>query len=457
MPFPLPAPDAAAESQAFAKADPSLLFHWEDQKVHRHTQVAFLIGGFVSAPLFSRYGNTEQEVRDGLKEDFGLAKEDGLAAKAEISKVILAWHEARSRTEEATKAKAEARATKTLHVIEAGDLAIMRRAYESLNGSLDDAEVPSQTVVSKQLEKLETNFVEAHSLTEVTCVQDKEEELLQSKLDTSGHIKVQRVTAKIPPPRDGEELRNRHKRLALSWLFASQKHGTRAWLAGTCLGTFEHLSTYILGERVAALRAQLPDGSLTQAPPWPIVLSYEFQIRKEAARLVMLDSTLHEAIRTASKDTELRQRYFMDILTMAGTASRAAFQRPISLVPNGSSNMTAGSSGQRPRVKGKQKRSQRQLPYNNSSQGSPSDALKSACGNFWLRHPQVTNSNGGKQQICMKFNKGTCIRDDCPAGRAHFCLKCLGRHAWPECSKFEASMPFPDFGPSKGSGKGKKK
>ena len=131
-------------------------------------------------------------------------------------------------TDEMSKAKSEAKAHTTLHVIEAGDLALLRLAYESRNGDLDDSEVPSQTLVSKQLERLETNFLEADPMSEVTCVADKEEELLQSKLDASGNIKVHSVAAKIPPPKDGEELRNRHRRMALAWLFASQKHGARA-------------------------------------------------------------------------------------------------------------------------------------------------------------------------------------------------------------------------------------
>ena len=58
-------------------------------------------------------------------------------------------------------------------------------------------------MVSKQLEKLDTNFLEAMPLTELTCVEDKEEEFLQSKVDGDGKIKVERVIQKLHPFTDG--------------------------------------------------------------------------------------------------------------------------------------------------------------------------------------------------------------------------------------------------------------
>ena len=57
-------------------------------------------------------------MRENLKDDFSLDKSDGLPAKAEIGKILLAWHEARFSSEEESKARAEAKANHNLHVIE---------------------------------------------------------------------------------------------------------------------------------------------------------------------------------------------------------------------------------------------------------------------------------------------------------------------------------------------------
>ena len=434
------------ERRAFEAAESSLLFLFEDVQIHRNTQAQLINGGYRSVDMFARYGADEKEIRENLVEDLDLKRTDGLEAKAEISRVLVAWGKAKSRADELSKAKAEAKALKTLHVIEAGDLAIMRRAYEGKAAELDDAEVPSQSLVSKQLEKLETNFLEAEPLTEVSCLQDKEEELLQSKLGTDGQIKVQKATAKIPAPQNGEELRNRHKRLALSWLFAAEKHGARPWLKDVSLETYGHLSTYILGERVAAMRAALPGGDLTAAPPWTLVLSYEFQIRKYAYKLVMDEGkTLDEALRKSCRDPELRQRYFMDMITLLSRnqpAQRAAPppQAQVELRPN-----------KRKAHKFQKKQSQqwaRQAGGGGGNDGSwGTGKVKSDCGNFFIRHPS------SKTEICFQYNRGRCM-ENCPGKRAHICIGCLEKHSWPECNKFDPQMTIPS---TKGGGKGKQK
>ena len=336
MPFPVDALDPAVERRAFESADSGLLFLFEDEGVHKHTQAQLVNGGYKSTDMFARYGGSEAEIRENLIEDFNLKKSDGLDAKAEISRVIVAWSKAKTRSDEAAKSRAESKAAKTLHVIEAGDLALMRRSYQTKHGELDDNEVPSQTLISRQLEKLETNYLEAEALTETSCLQDKEEELLLSKLGADGQIKIQKVTARIAPPKDGEELRNRHKRLALSWLFAAEKHGSRPWLRGVSLETYAYLSTYILGDRVGGLQATLPSGEKTSPPSWSIVLNYEFQIRKQAYKLVMDDGeTLDKALRSCCKDVELRQRYLLDVMALTSTQAHLSPRAPSTPQPRG--------------------------------------------------------------------------------------------------------------------------
>ena len=148
MPFPVGALDPEVERKAFAAAESGLLFLFEDEDVHKETQAKLINGGYKTTDMFARYGGSETEIRENLAEDLDLKKSDGLEAKAEISRLLVAWSKARSSSDETAKSKAEAKASKSLHVIEAGDLALMRRAYQAKHGELDDNEVPSQTLIS---------------------------------------------------------------------------------------------------------------------------------------------------------------------------------------------------------------------------------------------------------------------------------------------------------------------
>ena len=445
MPFPVGALDPEVERKAFAAAESGLLFLFEDEDVHKETQAKLINGGYKTTDMFARYGGSETEIRENLAEDLDLKKSDGLEAKAEISRLLVAWGKARSRSDEAAKSKAEAKASKSLHVIEAGELALMRRAYQKKFGELNDNEVPSQTLLSRQLEKLETNFLEAEPLTETSCLQDKEEELLQSKLGADGQIKIQKVTARIPAPRDGEELRNRHKRLALSWLFAAEKHGSRPWLRGVSLESYAFLSTYILGDRVGNLRATLPSGEQTSPPAWSLILNYEFQVRKHAYNLVMDEGdTLDSALRKSCKDVELRQRYLLDLMTLSSSKVQLMPRAP--MTPTQRNAPPPNLSPKKVKKWQKQQDKQGRGPPGASGGAPGGGKIKTDDGNFYLRDPQ------SKTELCFGYNRGRCV-DNCPGRRKHVCLFCLQAHPWPECPSFDANLQMPS---TKGGGKGKK-
>ena len=131
MPFPITALDPGAERRAFEAAESGLLFLFEDEGLHRNTQAQLISGGYRTTDMFARYGGSETEIRENLVEDFDLKKGDGLESKAEISRVLVAWGKAKTRSDETAKSRAEAKAAKSLHVIEAGDLALLRRAYQA--------------------------------------------------------------------------------------------------------------------------------------------------------------------------------------------------------------------------------------------------------------------------------------------------------------------------------------
>ena len=67
---------------------------------------------------------------------------------AGIGRILFAWAEARDRSSEASRKRAEDKAAGVLHIMEPSDLAAMRRAYESVHREREDAEVPSKVLLA---------------------------------------------------------------------------------------------------------------------------------------------------------------------------------------------------------------------------------------------------------------------------------------------------------------------
>jgi hypothetical protein len=155
----------------------------------------------------------------------------------------------------------------------------------------------------------------------------------------------------------------------------------------------------------------------------------------------MESNTLDAAIRAAPKDTEIRQRYFMDVITLSMASNRGT-QRP---------NLTTTTSPAPPPSHAS-KQTKKKGKFKGPGGWQPQDAsgsMKSPDGKFWIRDP----GQPGKPQICMNYNRGRCL-DPCTTHRQHSCAKCLQSHPYAECPKYDASSQLPSF---KGAGKGKGK
>ena len=78
---------------------------------------------------------------------------------------------------------------------------------------------------------------------------------------------------------------------------------------------------YLLGEHVRGLEAKDQYDTTVAKPIWTLVLSYEFQIRKEMARLIGNGADLDAALRQAWKDPVLKERYFITPLAVSAVSS----------------------------------------------------------------------------------------------------------------------------------------
>ena len=87
-------------------------------------------------------------------------------------------------------------------------------------------------------------------------------------------------TARVALPATGEELRQRHRLIAIAWLMCRTKHVNQPWLSADLIDAFRRLSDFVLGKHIAS--HPLMFGKETKRPAWSLVLSFEQELRKKA-------------------------------------------------------------------------------------------------------------------------------------------------------------------------------
>ena len=179
--------------------------------------------------------------------------------------------------------------------------------------------------IDHKLEQLQENDPQVEKLKEVASKEDGEDDYLMADVDLgSGALKVKAGKAKqVPPPKNPEELRQRLKMIGNAWLLAKTRHPNRAWLADLTTHTYVKFADHLLGRRVAQLAAKDKDGEKILTPSWTLILSYEYEVRKQSYELVKEEGkTLAEALEQCCKDAELRDLYLVTPMTLSSVAGR---------------------------------------------------------------------------------------------------------------------------------------
>lgn len=153
-------------------------------------------------------------------------------------------------------------------------------------------------------------------------------------------------------------------------------------------------------------------GDTIATPEFSLLLSYDFQVRRQAIRLVNEGAVLHDALKTAMLDTTTKERYFLTPNVYSQVALGARMDPPRSRSPKGTSpswKHTAGKVSQKAVAKekkgGKSKTKDKSSLHDNTPDG---------------------------RQICWKWNSP---HDRCrfACGRLHVCMYCFGAHPYHAC------------------------
>ena len=391
--MPLIAMTEGEREAAMQAASSDIRYHLSQMDVPRPIQAALFHKGFTTLRLYSNMEDTKAGMRGAIHDEIGIRAADGGDARKNVALLLAAWDAAHVQVEVEDKAKAESVTGQGPRFIQTTEYAAMRTVLEQRHGTLKDLELPSKSFLAQKLEQVECNEPRAEDLREALSWGDQDVDLFAGTVDTStGTLKIRPGKTSIALPKNAEELRLVHRRIALCWEMVASKHGNRPWLPQQLLETYRKFSDFVLGKHVGTL--MLP-GGVEITPQWSLVLSYEAELRKKAYEYIRENThpDIAAALTAVCKATEVHHMHFLVPLTMQGHRS----------------NRSAGVQESTPKR------------VNPTPKAQPS----AASGAKKVRY----NTDDGKR-ICFKFNAAGC-QGNC--GFAHVCQRCLGPHSRKSC------------------------
>ena len=288
--------------------------------------------------------------------------------------------------------------------------------------TLSDRELPSAEYVAQLLESIESDEPSAAPLDEVTSKSETSVMSLQTSVDSSGRLKINRQKAKGSLPTSTEELRAKLKVEAVAWLMLASKLKNKQFLHGLSQQHFDMYIEYLLGPK--CYRMEVPNHSgerILLKPSWTVMINYEFEMRKHAIRTAYRENKpLGDALEEATKDSELKELFFTTPIAVSKRFVESSDR------PNKWQRTTPAGEESKGKSKGK------------SSKGK-SRGLKRRIV-FPGTDIELINLTPDGRQICYAYNTGKC-NGQC--GRIHICRAkgCGQKHPiyeHPGCSKGES-------------------
>ena len=386
--------------------DADLQFILSETGVSIHAQAA-IARRFGTLRKFNAIGDDRAQLRLACLQDFAILQ-DTPENRAEVAAIVAAWETAKEFVAKEVELRAEAKVLGQPKILQSHERQSMIRAVERIHGTLGESETPSSDYLALKSEETELNEPSAAPLDEIISKRDTASSHIQSTVDTSGHLRVTRTKNKAKMPSSTEEYRKIMKVEMYAWLCMSARYRAKNWLHGLEAADFARFVDFILGERVMGIQIPTSDGGQQKLKPeWSIVLAFEHKLRKEAMRLVANEGyTLANALRTVTKDADLKEAFFTTPVALRAAASDGQQNKWPRFNSKGS--FSAGkSNAQGSKGKGK------------SGKSKGKDQRLAGLQLAW-RTPDG-------RDLCFAYNSGSC---DNSCNRVHQCRVkgCYGDH-----------------------------
>ena len=394
----------------------------ERESISQNVQDRLFCGGVTEPGVFAMMATTEAELKTILKDAFGLQIAEGAAGlqqRMQISRVTVAWTKARTRMQRQSDHAADAEVLNKPKQIPLNEYAAMRRGFEGQFRELEDRQAPSVQYLEALSDRIEKGLLRPEALSEVTDYTQGETTEVVSQFDAAtGVFKTSRPLAKREMPKDMEELRERLRLMSTAWLTLALHMPGNPTMKGLSREDFNDHVDYLAGERVLRYGLRTESVQKPLPPNWPLLLSYEKELRREALRLCQKGHTLSTALKAAREDNAHRNRYFLEqLFGGASTAGRAKAPPAVPKAGQVAPAKRAAEAGEQPPAKKTQaqKRNERRRAANQA-------AIANAAGANAAPGPAAAPDAG--KGPCWDFNKQTgCTRGN-KCRFQHVCTKC---------------------------------
>jgi len=322
-----------------------------------------------------------------------------------------------------------------------GDLLTVRRAYERARGELRDEDAPGKGYLELKLEEFNEGEIAAEHLSEVTAVSEEKKApaaggSVDLRWDNVLQLRTGRHTVQVP--RTPEEYRSRIRLMRTLWSYLKLKGIAPQLLADYDGSAWDMFVEYVLGPQGWGLQTLDANGQVVAAPSWKGVLHWEHELRKEAAKRMNRGVPFGEALREATKDTELRMRYLLQPIAVSAAAEA------VTRYGTGGAALPLGTeTGYEPalkRFKGEGPKGEAKGSGRGSRKGSgkgpkggaqPDGRPKSGQKTEYLplfrrqreRYPGSLHMTVGDKRVCYAYQgKKGCAKEDCAF--LHVCAVC---------------------------------
>ena len=301
-----------------------MAFLLERETVDPDFQKKLFEAGVNTVGKFAALVDTQAELRDLLKDEFGMdSRGGGLKVKATVAAILVAWASAKKRAEKKAELEGELDARGEPKPVGVTDALAMKAAFETRFWKLEDERTPSRVYLEKKLEQVEKNDLRAELLTEVLCQRDDADEVLKPVWDTAFTLKAVKVSKKIPAPANPEQLRRRLATMGAAWAFVAAAHPSRPYLQGVGMQIWTEYGDYLLGRYVLGMLGGV-DGAALGDSDWQVVLDYEHEVRREMVQGMLAGTPLERALRAAWVDPVVKDRFLVTPLQRRTLAKRPA-------------------------------------------------------------------------------------------------------------------------------------
>jgi hypothetical protein len=406
-----------------SKLDPDLKYLLDENHVEVLGQAHFARAAFENVGKFRLLDDDRTGLRATLKGQFGLDQLASLKDRAQVAAVLSTWEAAESYQKAQDGAAAEDRVTELPRSLKPAEYLRLRRALVAMIGKTEDTMLPSHGMLGQKLKELEEGELMVELLEEVFSKEEADRDVdAQPQLRRDGTIKVKRGARVVEgAPSNTEELRRRLRILGSLYSMVKVRQPNHVWFKDLGIETWNLHADYVLGPRVLFLAAKDECGREVKEPSWPLVLSYEYCIRKKAVELANEGRSLALALKSAREDSDLEQEHF---------------SIPMAIAPP---RTGSGSSGfARP---GGENRGTKEKEYEEWKDDKGKRGEDRGGGDKRAKRPRLPSELASNSQapdgrkLCYGFNnpqeqcRGRC-------GKVHACQVCLAPHPYYLCPQF---------------------